>query len=251
MIRALIIDDEPLPRERIRTLLGEHRDVEVIGECRDGQVAVDTILAARPDLVFLDIQMPELDGFEVIKAISHEYLPAIIFVTAFDQYAIRAFDVNAIDYLLKPINAARFETAVQRAIERLAQSNPREPDPQLLNFIEQLRAGPKFTTRFVVRSGARVSFVRTSEVDWIDVADNYVRLHIAGREHLVRETLKSVESQLDPDLFIRVHRSVIINLDRVETVEHTFHGEYLVTMKDGAKLTTSRSYSERLRLLLR
>jgi len=251
MIRALIIDDEPLPRERIRTLLGEHRNVEVIGECRDGQAAVDTILAARPDLVFLDIQMPELDGFEVIKAISHEYLPAIIFVTAFDQYAIRAFDVNAIDYLLKPINAARFETAVRRAIERLARSNPREPDGQLLNFIEQLRAEPKFTTRFVVRSGARLSFVRTNEVDWIDVADNYVRLHIAGREHLVRDTLKSVESQLDPDLFIRVHRSIIINLDRVETVEHTFHGEYLVTMKDGAKLTTSRSYSERLRLLLR
>jgi two-component system, LytTR family, response regulator len=251
MIRVLIIDDEPLPRERIRTLLAEHRNVEVVGECRDGLEAVNSILAGRPDLIFLDIQMPELDGFEVIKAISHEYLPAIIFVTAFDQYAIRAFDVNAIDYLLKPINAARFETAVRRAIERLAEANPHEPDRRLLNFIEQLRAEPKFTTRFVVRSGSRLSFVRTSEVDWIDVADNYVRLHIAGREHLVRDTLKSVELQLDPEIFVRVHRSIIINLDRVESVEHTFHGEYLVTMKDGAKLTTSRTYSEKLRLLLR
>jgi len=251
MIRVLIVDDEPLPRERIRTLLAERRDIEMVGECGDGQEAVDIILAARPDLVFLDIQMPELDGFEVIKAISDEDLPAIVFVTAFDEYAIRAFEVNAIDYLLKPINAARFEKAVRRAIDRLTQSNVREPDRKLLNFVEQLRAERQYTARFVVRSGSKLSFVRASDVDWIDVADNYVRLHAAGREHLVRETLKSVESQLDPEIFVRVHRSLIINLDRVEAVEPSFHGEYAVTMKDGAKLTTSRSYSERLRTLLR
>jgi len=251
MIRVLIVDDEPLPRERIRTLLAERRDIEMVGECGDGQEAVDIILAARPDLVFLDIQMPELDGFEVIKAISDEDLPAIVFVTAFDEYAIRAFEVNAIDYLLKPINAARFEKAVRRAIDRLTQSNVREPDRKLLNFVEQLRAERQYTARFVVRSGSKLSFVRASDVDWIDVADNYVRLHAAGREHLVRETLKSVESQLDPEIFVRVHRSLIINLDRVEAVEPSFHGEYAVTMKDGAKLTTSRSYSERLRVLLR
>lgn len=251
MIRVLIVDDEPLPRERIRTLLAERRDIEIVGECGDGQEAVDIILAARPDLVFLDIQMPELDGFEVIQAISDEDLPAIVFVTAFDEYAIRAFEVNAIDYLLKPINAARFEKAVRRAIDRITQSNVREPDRKLLNFVEQLRAERQYTARFVVRSGSKLSFVRASDVDWIDVADNYVRLHTAGREHLVRETLKSVESQLDPEIFVRVHRSLIINLDRVEAVEPSFHGEYIVTMKDGAKLTTSRSYSERLRAMLR
>jgi two-component system, LytTR family, response regulator len=250
MIRALIIDDEPLPRERIRTLLAERRDVEVIGECRDGQEAVNAILAERPDLVFLDIQMPELDGFEVIKAISNEFMPAIVFVTSFDEYAIRAFEVNAIDYLLKPINAARFEESVLRAIDRLTQSNVRESERKLLDFIELLRAEHQHVTRFVVRSGSRLSFVRASNVDWIDAADNYVRLHVGGREHFLRDTLKSVEIQLDPEIFVRVHRSVIINLDRVESVEPYSHGEYVVTMKDGAKLTTSRSYSERLRLLL-
>jgi len=250
MIRALIVDDEPLARERIRTLLAECRNVEVVGECRDGREAVNAILAERPDLVFLDIQMPELDGFEVIKAIGNEFLPAIIFVTSFDEYAIRAFDVNAIDYLLKPINAARFEKAVLRAIDRLTQSNVRESERKLLDFIEVLRAEHQYVTRFVVRSGSRLSFVRASDVDWMDAADNYVRLHVAGREHFVRETLKSVETQLDPEIFIRVHRSIIINFDRVESVEPYSHGEYVVTMKDGAKLTTSRSYSERLRLLL-
>jgi two-component system LytT family response regulator len=223
----------------------------VIGECRDGQEAATMILAERPELVFLDIQMPELDGFEVIRAISDEYLPAIVFVTAFDEYAIRAFEVNAIDYLLKPINAARFETAVQRAVDRFNQANGREPNRELLAFIEQLRATRQYTARFVVRAGAKLSFVRAADVDWIDAADNYLRLHVGGREHLVRDTLKSVEAQLDPEIFLRVHRSLIINLERIETVEPSFHGEYVVTMKDGAQLTTSRSYSERLRALLR
>lgn len=251
MIRALIVDDEPLPRERIRTLLAEHRDVEVIGECGDGREAVKKILADRPDLVFLDIQMPELDGFEVVEAISREYLPAVIFVTAFDEHAIRAFEVNAIDYLLKPIHAARFEKAVLRALDRLTRTGARAPEPNLLELVERLRAGRQYTARFVVRSGPRLSFVRASDVDWMDAADNYVRLHVAGREHFVRDTLKSVETQLDPATFVRVHRSIIINLDRVESVEPYAHGEYVVTMKDGARLTTSRSYSDRLRLLLR
>jgi len=251
MIRALIVDDEPLPRERIRTLLAEHRNIEVIGECQDGQEAANKILAERPDLVFLDIQMPELDGFEVIKAIGPDDLPAIVFVTAFDEYAIRAFEVNAIDYLLKPINAGRFEKAVLRAIDRLAQFNERGPDRQLSSFVERLRAEQQYMLRFVVRTGSKLFFVRASDVDWIDVADNYVRLHVNGREHLVRDTLKSIESRLDPEIFVRVHRSIIINLDRVESVEPHFHGEYVVTMKDSARFTTSRSYSERLRLLLR
>jgi two-component system LytT family response regulator len=180
-------------------------------------------------------------------------LPAIVFITAFDEYAIRAFEVNAIDYLLKPINAERFEQAARRAVERLGQPNSSEPSPEgkLLNLIAGLRAAQAYTVRFVVRSGSRLSFVRASDVDWIDAADNYVRLHVSGRVHLLRETLKSIESQLDPETFVRVHRSIIINLERVESVEPSSHGEYVVRMKDGARLTTSRSYSERLRTLLR
>lgn len=253
MIRALIIDDEPLLRERVRTLLAEYGDIELIGECRDGQEAVNMILAEQPDLIFLDIQMPELDGFEVIKAISDEYLPAIVFITAFDEYAIRAFEVNAIDYLLKPINESRFKQAIERTIDRLKEPYTHKPDydRNLLNLIAGLRASQSYTSRFVVRSGSKLSFVRASDVDWIDVADNYVRLHVSGREHLVRDTLKSVESQLNPEIFVRVHRSIIINLDRVESVEPYFHGEYVITIKDGARIRTSRSYSERLRTLLR
>jgi two-component system, LytTR family, response regulator len=257
MIRTLIVDDEPLPRERIRTLLAEHRGIEVIGECRDGREAAQAILDARPDLVFLDVQMPEMDGFEVIHAVSavsatdSERLPAIVFVTAYDEYALRAFEVSALDYLLKPINAERFAQSVRRALDRLSRPAAPNPDPGLLSLIERLRAERRYAARFVVRSGPRLSFVRAADVDWIDAADNYVRLHAAGREHLVRDTLKSVEAQLDPELFVRVHRSIIINLDRVESVEPHFHGEYVVTMKDGARLTTSRSYSDRLRRLLR
>ncbi|MBS1789292.1 MAG: response regulator transcription factor [Acidobacteria bacterium] len=254
MIRTMIMDDEPLARERIRTLLADHHDITVIGECRDGQEAVNAILANRPDLIFLDVQMPEMDGFEVIQSISDEYTPATVFVTAFDEHAIRAFEVNAIDYLLKPIDAARFEKTVLRVITRLSSTNAQsghEPDYQLFAFVERLRAERKYSTRFVVRTGSKLSFVRVSDVEWIDAADNYVRLHVSGREHFVRDTLKSVETQLDPEIFVRVHRSLIINLDCIESVEPSFHGEYLVTMKDGAKLSTSRSYSERLRELLR
>jgi two-component system LytT family response regulator len=251
MIRALIVDDEPLPRERIRTLLAEHQDVELTGECRDGREAVEAILTQRPDLVFLDIQMPELDGFEVIESVSREYLPAVVFVTAFDEHAIRAFEVSAVDYLLKPINAARFTQAVRRAVERIGAPDAQDRQRDLINFVEQLRTGRQHAERFVVRSGSKLSFVRAADVDWIDVADNYVRLHVSGQEQLVRDTLKSVEARLDPEQFIRVHRSIIINLDRIASVEPFFHGEYVVTMKDGARLTTSRSYSERLRTLLR
>lgn len=250
MIRALIIDDEPLPRERIRTLLAEHSDIELIGECEEGREAVESIRSKRPDLIFLDIQMPELDGFGVLAALEDECLPAIIFVTAYDQYAIRAFEVNALDYLLKPINPARFEKAVLRSVERLNQRN-QEPDRKLLDFVEQMRLERGYTKRFVVRAGAKHSFVQTKDIDWIDSADNYVRLHVSGQEYLVRETLKSIERQLDPAIFIRVHRSAIINIDRMETIEPYFHGDYTITMKDGTKLNTSRSYSERLRVLLR
>ncbi|HEY7546338.1 MAG TPA: response regulator [Blastocatellia bacterium] len=251
MTSAIITDDEPLARERIRSLIEERGDIEIIGECKDGKEAVAAILDQRPDLVFLDIQMPEMDGFEVIAAINDEYLPAIIFITAFDQYALRAFEVNAIDYLLKPINPARFEKAVERALDRLSRSEKIESDKTLRDFIEKLQAERGYTARFVVRNQSKLYFILASDVDWIDSAANYARLHVSGKEHLVRETLKSIEARLNPEIFVRVHRSAIINIERVTSVEPHFHGEYVVTMADGARLTTSRTQSSKLRAILR
>jgi two-component system LytT family response regulator len=248
-VRAVIVDDEPLPRERIATLLAGHPEVEVVAECSDGAEAVRVIMEAKPALLFLDIQMPELDGFEVLEALESEPLPAVIFVTAFDEYAVRAFEVSAIDYLLKPIDPARFERALERALQRMSTSL--EGNGELLAFLSRWRAQRGFATRFVVRSGGKLTFVRPQEVDWIDAAGNYVRLHSAGRQHLIRETMKSIEARLDPEIFVRVHRSAIVNIDRVASLEPYFHGEYVVLLRDGTKLTSSRSHSGRLRALLK
>ncbi len=228
-LRAAIVDDEPLARERIRELLGAHADVEIVAECADGMAAVAEIVARTPDVVFLDIQMPELDGFGVVEALAATRLPEIVFVTAFDEYAVRAFEAQALDYLLKPVTAERFEAALARARARLS----------------------RYTNRFVVRDGAKLVFVRAAEVDWIDAAGNYARLHAGGRPHLLRETLKSLEARLDPDEFVRVHRSAIVRLERIASLEPWFHGEYVVILADGTRLTASRSYSARLRALLR
>jgi two-component system, LytTR family, response regulator len=248
-IRALVVDDEPLPRERIRTLLADQPSVEVIGECGDGAEAVRLIIELKPDLVFLDIQMPELDGFEVLESLDAGHLPSVIFVTAFDEYAVRAFEVSAIDYLLKPIDPARFAQALARVSGRLTGTPGDTRDLQA--FLHRWRAERGYASRFVVRSGGKLTFVRAQEVDWIDAAGNYVRLHSAGRQHLVRETMKSVEARLDPEVFVRVHRSAIVNIDRVVSLEPYFHGEYVVIMRDGTKLTSSRSHSGRLRALIR
>ena len=248
--RVLIVDDEPLPRERLRTLLADHEEVEVLGECADGESAVQAILSQRPDLVLLDIKMPELDGFGVVEALDGETLPAIIFVTAYDEYAIRAFEVDAVDYLLKPINPERFARSIARALAQIERPAP-DASRRLQDFVARVERERGFRSRFVVRDRAKLSFVRAEEVDWIDSASNYVRLHVGGKANFVRETMKSVEARLDPERFVRVHRSLIINIDRVLSIEPTSHGEYLVTMRDGARLTTSRTHSDRLRALLR
>jgi two-component system LytT family response regulator len=244
----VIVDDEPLPRERIVTLLTGHPEVEVVAECGDGAEAVRVIAEANPELVFLDIQMPELDGFEVLEALDGE-LPAVIFVTAFDEYAVRAFEVSAIDYLLKPIDPARFEQALSRALERMTVTGG--SGGPLQEFLARWRAHRGYSARFVVRAGGKLSFVRPQDIDWVDAAGNYVRLHTEGRTHLIRETMKSIEARLDPEVFVRVHRSAIVNIDRVVSLEPYFHGEYVVQMRDGSKLTSSRSHSGRLRALLK
>jgi two-component system LytT family response regulator len=250
MIRVLIVDDEPLPRERIRTLLAGH-DVEIVGECRDGLEAVQAIRRLGPDLVFLDVQMPGLDGFGVLDAVAGGPLPAVIFVTAYDAYAVRAFEASALDYLLKPIRPDRFEQALARALRQYDTAERDVRERRLYAWVEQLRADQSYTRRFVVEVGGRLHFVRVDEIDWVGAADNYVTLHAAGgRSYLLRRTLTAVEAELPPDRFVRVHRSLLINVDRVASVEPHTHGEYVVTMHDGTRLTTSRSYSHRLRRLL-
>jgi len=254
MVRALVVDDEPHARERIRTLLARHPDVEVIGECESGDDAVRAILEDRPDLVLLDVQMPGLTGFEVLAAVAADYLPTIVFVTAYDAYALQAFDVNAVDYVLKPINPARFAAAVARARARLADrsgGDERERLQSLAAHVSSHAGGLGPLLRFVVRTGSKVSFVRADDVDWIDAADNYVRLHVGGRAHLVRGTMKTTEDRLDPDVFVRIHRSVIVNLERVASVEPYARGEYLVTMADGTRLVSSRAFSARLRAMIK
>jgi two-component system LytT family response regulator len=250
MIRVVIADDEPLARERIRTLLGPHRDFELIAECGDGEDAVRVLLDQKPELVFLDVQMPELDGFGVIGALPPASRPWVVFITAYDEHAVRAFEVNAIDYLLKPVEPKRFEAAIARVRERLAQP-PADHEAALEAVLTELRRARGHAARLVIRDGSKVTFVRPDEIDWIDASGNYARLHLNGAVRLLREPLKSLETRLDPERFVRVHRSAIVNLERITAVEPYFHGEYVLTLADGSKLTSSRTHSARLRTLLR
>ena len=250
VLRVAIVDDEPLARERIRTLLQERGGVEIVAECADGEQAVSAVLALTPDVVFLDIQMPELDGFGVLEALGRETPPAVVFVTAFDEYAVRAFEAEAIDYLLKPVTTERFEKALARAAQRL-QSRAADGGDEVRAFVARMQAERGYATRFVARDGAKVTFIRSEDVDLIEAAGNYARIRAGGRAHLVRNTLKAIESRLDPEQFVRVHRSAIVRLERIASLEPYFHGEYVVTLRDGTRLTSSRSYSARLRALLR
>jgi two-component system LytT family response regulator len=243
MVRTLVVDDEAPARRRIRRLLASEDGVTVVGECGDGASAIALIESMRPDLVFLDVQMPERDGFEVVKAIPRTKLPAILFVTAYDQYALRAFDVHAVDYLLKPFTGERFRTALARARERIAR---RAADAGLATLAATLRNRPDYLTRLPVRTGGRTVFVEMGAVDWLEAADNYVRLHVKQREYLARETLGSLEARLDPERFVRIHRSVIVQLDRIAETRGTTHGDAEVRLRDGHTLTVSRTWREGL-----
>ena len=236
MLRVALVDDEPLGRERIRALLTDEKGVTLVGDYSTGDEALAGILESAPQVLFLDIQMPGMDGFDLVRLLgaqlSPEQLPFIVVVTAYDEYALRAFDVAAVDYLLKPFDRARFRAALGRARARVAE----RPRPE---------------ARFVVRSASKVQLVRAADVEWIAGEGNYARLHAAGRRHLVRETLKSVEARLDPRKFVRVHRSAIVNVDSVATFEPHVHGQYVITMKDGSRIISSRTHSPKLRALLK
>ncbi len=244
--RVLIVDDEPLARERIRTLLGEDTGFEVAGEAGDGATAAQAIAALHPDLVFLDVQMPGGDGFDVIDAVGADKMPFVVFVTAYDRYALRAFDVHALDYLLKPFDRERFRQALTRANEQLEHQNGGDIEKRLAAIVNDLRPGKARTDRFVVKSGGRIFFVRSAEIDWVESAGNYVKLHVGNDSHLIRETMNGVETKLSPETFVRIHRCHIVNIEQVRELQPWFNGEYVVFLKNGTRLTLSRGYRERL-----
>jgi two-component system LytT family response regulator len=260
-----VVDDEPLARSGIAALARRDAEIEIVGECGDGQSAVDAIRELEPDLVLLDVQMPEMTGFDVLHAIGADKMPAVIFVTAYAHFAVRAFEVNALDYLLKPFDDDRFSAAMSRAKRTIRESQVGVLSEQLLGLLRSTgndpaaRAGataspPKtqpFLNRLVVKNGGRVLFVRTEEIDWIEAADYYVRLHISRKSHLLRETMSALEGQLDPSRFFRVHRSAIVNLDRVVEIQPYFHGEHILLLQDGSKLKLSRARKEKLEQVLK
>lgn len=228
-IRALIVDDEPLARGNISVLLREHPEIEIIGECGSGSEALGEIRVSRPDLLFLDVQMPECDGFDVIEMLGNDAPPAVIFVTAYDRYALRAFETGALDYLLKPFDNARFELAIARAKQRIGG-----------------HSGEQRLERVVVKNAGEICFVKISDIDWIEAADYYACLHVGAKNHLLRRSLSDLEEELDPKQFCRVHRSGIVNLDRVRSLKLHADGEYEVLLENGSRVRLSRRYRKGL-----
>jgi two-component system LytT family response regulator len=249
-VRTLIIDDEPLAREGVRMMLEDDPDIHIIGECADGREAVREIIGQTPDLIFLDVQMPEMTGFDVLAEVGAELIPAVIFVTAYDKYALEAFEVHALDYLLKPFTRQRFVKALERAKARLSHTSSESINHRLAALLQDLKPGEKYLERVVIKEAGRLSFLSVEEIDWVEAADTYVRLHVGGKSHLIRGTMGGLEARLDPARFLRVHRSTIINVNRIKELHPLFHGEYVITLQDGTKLNSGRSYREKLRPLL-
>ena len=249
-IRTLIVDDEALARDRMQSLLELQPDVEIVGICDDGISALETIEKLQPDLVFLDVQMPGMDGFEVVENLDAQTTPDIVFVTAHDGHAIRAFEIHALDFLLKPFDQTRFEKTLDRARSRLRNRQSTTIDSHLVSLLQELRDERKYPERLIVKSSGRVFFVRTEEIDWVEASGNYVKVHTKTDAHLLRESMKNMESKLDPKTFVRIHRSAIVNIDRIKELEPWFHGEYIVIMRDGTRLTASRVFSDRLSALI-
>ncbi|HEX8150756.1 MAG TPA: LytTR family transcriptional regulator DNA-binding domain-containing protein [Pyrinomonadaceae bacterium] len=248
-IRAIIVDDVELARERIKILL-EDPEVEVVAECANGREAVRAIGSLKPDLVFLDVQMPKVGGFEVVEAVGVEEMPAVIFVTAYDEYALRAFEVNAVDYLLKPFDRERLNKAVARAKRAVGRRAPGEIEERLRRLLEEVRGGPKYLRRIPVKSARDTTLIPTERIDWVSAAGHYLELHAGGETHLVREQLSRLEAKLDPEQFVRIHRSVIVNLDRIKSLHPLFNGDHVAVLKNGQELNVSRTYHEKLMKLL-
>jgi two-component system, LytTR family, response regulator len=243
-VRMLIVDDEPLARRGVVLRLKKFRDIEVVGECGDGSSAVEKILDLTPDVVFLDVQMPGMDGFEVLRALPKESMPAVIFLTAYEQHALRAFEVHALDYLLKPVNDERFGDAIRRAREVGDSDSRIRMADRILEMLDRKPA--KYVTRFPVRIGSRIQLVLADDIEWIAAAGDYAELHTTGRCHLVRETMNSLEQKLDPGQFLRIHRSRIVRVGCVRELRSIDNREYLLKLSDGSEHRSSRSYANRL-----
>jgi two-component system LytT family response regulator len=244
-IRVLLVDDEPLAREMLREMLQGDPGVEIVGESINGQEALGAIREQVPDVIFLDVQMPEMGGFELLEALGKQ-IPHVIFVTAYDQYAVRAFEVNALDYLLKPFDQERFDLSWQRAKAQIMADRNGGTDQRILALLEEMKAGNKYLERLVIKSGGRIYFLETSEISWIEAEGNYVSVHSGKKSHLLRETISSLELQLNPKKFVRIHRSSIVSLAHVQELQPWFHGEYRVILNDGTQLTLSRNYRDKL-----
>jgi two-component system LytT family response regulator len=240
------VDDETLARGRIRDILQTHPEIEIIGECSNGAEAIEAIENLSPDLVFLDVEMPGIDGFGVIEALDASRLPAIVFVTAYDQYAVRAFEVYAVDYLLKPFDQERFEKALERATSQILSSDSSSISRRILDALEEIKSKPQHLERLVIKMNGHVFFIKTTEIDWLEAEGNYVRLHCGKESYLLRDTISALEKQLDPKLFVRVHRSAIVNIDRIKELQPWFHGEYRILLREGVELTLSRNYKDKL-----
>ena len=247
--KVLIVDDERLSRQRIRRLLAFEPECEIAGECDNGGDALRALARERPDILFLDVQMPELDGFDVVRAVVDQVeqsQPLIIFTSAFDEYALRAFEVHAFDYLLKPFDRKRFRESLQRAKAQLSRERPESSEGRLFALFENFANGRRTPDRVAVRSNGRVVIVKVDEIDWIEASDNYVCLHCGKETHVLRETMGQLESRLDPARFLRVHRSAIVNLDRIKELQPWFRGDYRIILRSGTELTLTKSHREKL-----
>jgi two-component system LytT family response regulator len=249
-VRVLIVDDEPAARELVREMLDDEvrkGPVQIVGECADGPTALESIRGEKPDVVFLDVQMPGMDGFQVLAALPPDELPCVIFITAYDQYALRGFDVHALDYLLKPFDRKRFDEAFERAKQLLARERTSELSERILTLLgERQTPAQPHLDRFVIKSDGRVFFLPANEIEWIGAEGNYVSLHVGKATHLFREAISSLEGQLDPKKFRRIHRSTIVNIDCIRELQPMFRGEYLVIMRDGTQLKLSHNYRDNL-----
>jgi len=246
-ITTVIVDDEHLARKRLCRLLESREEIEVAAVCKNGKEAIEQIGKRKPTLIFLDIQMPEVDGFDVLKSIEDDnYYPNIIFVTAYDEYAMRAFEVHALDYLLKPFDEDKFYESLDRAVDIIRQASTRQVWEKLDAMSSSLNGSKDYLSRIMIKDSERIFFLPVEEIDWIESAGNYVQIHTPDDSYLLRETMINMEEKLNPDVFFRVHRSTIINLNKVKELEQWFHGDYQITMKNGKKLTLSRNYKELL-----
>lgn len=249
-VRVLVVDDEPLAREKIREMARDDGEIEIVGECANGDEAVAAVRRESPDLLLLDVQMPESSGFAVLEALDCPTMPLVIFVTAYDQYAVRAFEVHAFDYLLKPFDRERFVAALRRAKEQIRRERNGKLDHRILALLEEIKGETKYLERLVVKTGGRVFFLETQEIDWIEAEGNYVSIHTHAKSHLLRDTISGLETRLDPRKFVRVHRSTIIQINRIQELQPWTHGDYYIILRDGTRLAASRNYRENLQTAL-